>query len=145
MCGTITPSAGKSVRVCSTHLESGKPDVKEVLEAVDVRRRQASELAKHLKSYDADLLVLGGDMNSPLRGVDPTRLAYEWGGFHDVHDSMPWADRGTAPDEAKGKVSVPLDMIYVDKKDVGGNVGVCSDDACVGWSDHVPIYAELDI
>jgi endonuclease/exonuclease/phosphatase family metal-dependent hydrolase len=151
VCGTVTPTgSSKLARVCSTHLESGQPDFKSVMEGTYVRERQASELSKKLKVHEssASLLVLGGDMNSPLRSVDPTRLAYEFGGFSDVHDSMDWSDRGTAPDEAGGKIAVPLDMVYTNKKgsEVEGSVGICNQpDLCNGFSDHVPIYATLNL
>jgi endonuclease/exonuclease/phosphatase family metal-dependent hydrolase len=136
---------GGGVRICSTHLESGQPNAKMVLEGTYVRERQAAELAKKLNEEgdEGQLLLLGGDMNAPLRKVDPTRLGFEHGGFADVHDELPWSERGTAPDEAGGKVAVPLDMIYSSKEGNVLDAGVCSDDECVGWSDHVPIFATI--
>ena len=151
VCATLASTllAEPQPLICSTHLESGQSDFKSVMEGVSTRAKQASVLSSKLSSlaFSHDqLLLLGGDMNAPLRKVDPTRLAFEWGGFHDTLDGLDWEYRATAPEEAGGKVAISLDMIYANRKikDFVLDAGVCEDqDACFGISDHVPIYTTV--
>lgn len=63
-----------TVTVISTHLESGQSDIKSVLNGTYVRERQAAELSTKFANPDAAMTIIGGDFNSPLRSVDPTRL-----------------------------------------------------------------------
>ena len=95
--GSLKSRSGlRSIDIVSTHLESGMDDVKSVLNATYVRERQAAELSKQFLANRPDTLTLvGGDMNSPLREVDPTRLAFEHNKFHDVLDVLPWGKRNS--------------------------------------------------
>jgi len=133
---------GKSIELASAHLESGKPDFKEVIEGTYVRERQAKELAKWVGGKKGGAKFIAGDMNAPLHSVDPTRLAFLHNGFADTFDDLSWSDRITSPPHEV------LDFIYVDEGSEGGmrDVGLCADlDKCEGWSDHIPIWGVFEV
>mmetsp|Transcript_20694 Transcript_20694/g.41399 ORF Transcript_20694/g.41399 Transcript_20694/m.41399 type:complete len:340 (+) Transcript_20694:114-1133(+) len=142
----VVGSDGSSpVRIVSTHLESGQSDVRSVINGTIVRERQAAELAQHFPSSSTKFMLIGGDMNSPLRSIDPTRLTFQWSGFHDSHDSIPWRQRNTCPDAAIAQYAkaLTLDFLYIDDEDRISEVGICNDEeVCNGHSDHVPIFGK---
>lgn len=141
-------SSQKELIVVSTHLESGQSDFKSVLNGTYVRERQASEITTTFPPSGDALTLIGGDFNSPLRSVDPTRLSFEYHKFHDSHDSMKWRERNTCPDGAIAQYAkaLTLDFIYVSDDEKVKEVGICDDkDKCNGWSDHVPIFAKYSL
>ena len=141
-------SSSGGLVVVSTHLESGQSDIKSVLNGTYVREKQASEITALFPPAGDALTLIGGDFNSPLRSIDPTRLSFEYHLYHDSHDTMKWRERNTCPDGAIAQYAkaLTLDFIYTSDKGRVKEVGICDDEEkCNGWSDHVPIFAKYSL
>lgn len=94
-------------KICahSAHLESGQR--KTVLEAAIVRGDQGVELGALANEYANEkgcISVIGGDLNSPFKFLDPTLIGLSYAGYYDVHGLLAAANRTTL--EGAGDVSV---------------------------------------
>lgn len=128
------------VRLYSLHLES-------TLSTLRVRDAQALEIA-----VDADAIrgpvIVGGDLNAFFAKLDfangtrndATTQVFLQRGFVDAHAPIPLEQRDTIFDP------VPLVIDFVLVRDARvRSAGLCPSARCGGLSDHLPIWALVDI
>ena len=85
-------------------MESGQRST--VLEAALIRGDQGVELGALANEYAASrecISVVGGDLNSPFKFLDPTLIGLSYAGYYDAHGLLAPSNRTT--DEGSGDVS----------------------------------------
>eukprot|EP00756_Hemistasia_phaeocysticola_P059325 Hpha_TRINITY_DN36068_c0_g1::TRINITY_DN36068_c0_g1_i1::g.170890::m.170890 len=145
---TVTPEA-VPLRIASAHLESGK-SIDDLVQAEAVRAAQGKELGVGVWQTPSGVPwrrvnLVAGDLNSPLLEADPTIIALETFLFKDAHRHLPIRERETVTDGAVGGVLGNCDYILSTNDTALQGAGICEDPSCRGWSDHVPIYARVDL
>lgn len=127
------------LHVYSLHFESG------LLED-DYREAQAIELIEHASELPFGV-VIAGDANSISYHLslgedtnDRTVRAFLDRGYLDAHQTLPDADRPTTPNGG-GAV---IDLIFT-SDDIADDPGVCPLDTCATLSDHVPVWATVEL
>ncbi len=130
---------GGVLRVYSVHLES-------TVSSVEKRVDQALELVEDARNV-AHPVVIGGDFNTfeylfNLLAGFPTAtfVPYEAEGFRDAHLALPIAERTTTRDPG----NQIIDLVFT-RGAIVRDPGVCSFDVCGGLSDHVPVWATVEV
>lgn len=131
----------RTLRAYSLHLES-------TLSVLEIRDDQALEIAE-----DADdvwyPVVVGGDLNTFAAiftyadtgvAIDGPTAALFDRGFRDPHDVVEWTARPTSFDP----VALLLDFVLVRGAETR-DPGVCPVSVCGGLSDHLPVWATVDL
>jgi endonuclease/exonuclease/phosphatase family metal-dependent hydrolase len=129
--------------ISSTHLESGQ-SVKDVIQSEIIRAKQAKEIVELLSISDKPSII-GGDMNSPLGDyLSPALLEFEINNWKDAHKTVPKKQRVTDPDDPLNKYGLGcFDYIFSKSNNISFP-GICNVKQCIGFSDHLPIYATLN-
>eukprot|EP01126_Amoeba_proteus_P040210 TRINITY_DN4278_c0_g1_i4.p1 TRINITY_DN4278_c0_g1~~TRINITY_DN4278_c0_g1_i4.p1 ORF type:complete len:206 (-),score=44.87 TRINITY_DN4278_c0_g1_i4:108-725(-) len=139
---------GKTIHVTSTHLESGQSDLKDILESLVVRGKQAYEIVTNLPRDSLAIPhIVGGDFNAPFHGMSPANAVLDLYGFSDAHSSLSWSKRCTCPDDPLSNYDLcTLDYLF-SKPNNFSSPGLCQPDdvTCRGFSDHVPIWATYHV
>jgi len=128
------------LRVYALHLESEA-------DWEDLRAAQAREVVDDAAAVTGPV-VAGGDLNSFFlmadieRGsaVDAATQVFLRSGFADAHGGLPLDQRYTA----HMLRDVVLDLIFVRGAPVVAR-GICPDAVCEGLSDHLPVWARIDL
>ena len=150
--GQWMTTTGGLLSIITTHLESGTYSIQNVLESLIVRAEQSKEagawVLQQSSTRQDHILIVAGDFNAPFQDFDPTLLALRNESFHDAHAALPWAQRVTCPDD-KTLMELglgTLDYIVGFPRDVFSSPGVASSaGGARGWSDHVPIWASMNL
>ena len=128
------------VRLYALHLES-------TLSAIRIRDAQAVEIAGEGAAV-AGPVIAGGDLNSFFARLDFERgsrsdgalQAFLGRGYADAHAILPLARRDTHFDPA------PLILDFVLVRNAGvQSAGICPAERCGSLSDHLPVWAEIDL
>jgi endonuclease/exonuclease/phosphatase family metal-dependent hydrolase len=117
------------VHVHSCHLESGQSNVEMVLESLVVREQQAAEMV-NFKFEDELPVIITGDLNSPMPNIDPTIIRLEMGGYVNSFQGKNESERQV----------IQFDYL-LSKPDCLFDADYCTDEQCVGYSDHLPYWA----
>lgn len=131
---------GRLLRVYALHLESEA-------DWEDLREAQAREVVADAASVTGPVVV-GGDLNSFFfmtdiatgSTVDASTQVFFRSGFTDAHAGLPLDDRYTA----HMLRDVVLDLIFLRGAPVVAR-GICPDNACEGLSDHLPVWARIEL
>lgn len=127
------------VRLYSMHLES-------TLGAMQKRNEQAAEVAADAANISYPVIA-GGDLNSFVEALTlpaglhdlPVR-AFIDRGFTDPHLALPVAERITNFDP----IPMILDFVLV-RGAQAHSPGICPEAICGGLSDHLPVWASIDL
>ena len=128
----------KQIRLYSVHFESAISE--------DPRYHQAREIAEDGLTHPGVALA-GGDFNSGYLSLE-LENGGEWDltaeqfltlDYVDAHANLPLAERITAPDNG-----FILDLIMA-SEDIFIDAGICNVEACVGLSDHYPVWAVIEL
>jgi endonuclease/exonuclease/phosphatase family metal-dependent hydrolase len=128
--------------VHATHLETGN-GVYDFVQAWITRVGQAREMATSSDNENYEHIIMGGDLNSPLQGVDPVIETIKENGFHDAFDTLSFIERESVPFDPLSKLLLGDDDYIFFRGGKGSNPVVCHKEyepACYGPSDHVPIW-----
>ena len=114
------------------------------ISVVDVQVAQAVEMAEDGLAQPFDV-VIGGDTNAPLyffdlqtgSQSDRTTQAFFERGYVDSHAPLPFERRGTLG-------TLVIDILFGDE-DFFRDPGICSTEVCGDLSDHLPIWATVDL
>lgn len=128
------------VRLYSLHLESN-------IQSLRIRDAQAVEIAADAAAVTHPVIV-GGDLNSYFALYDfttggtqdgPTQ-AFLTRGYSDAHAALPIEERPTSFDPG------PLIIDFIYTRGVRNqDAGLCPPTACGGLSDHLPIWATVEL